>query len=60
MATTKAQIRATAKYDKEHTKKFLIKLNKVTDADIISKLESVPNKQGYIKECIRGDLALTK
>jgi hypothetical protein len=34
-----------------------LKLNLKTDADILEKLESVGNRQGYIKELIRKDLA---
>lgn len=32
-----------------------LKLHKVNDADIIEKLKSVDNKQGYIKQLIRED-----
>lgn len=44
------------KYDKAHCKPVYLKLNIRTDADIIEKLASVPNKQGYIKQLIRRDL----
>ena len=54
---TKAQIRAVAKYDKQNTKKIMLKLNTKTDADILKRLDSLPNKQGYIKELIRKDMA---
>ena len=53
--TTKAQARASAKYDKEHTKGIYLKLNKETDADIIEFLAGVENVQGYIKQLIRND-----
>lgn len=53
---TKAQARATAKYDATHTKQVILKLNLKTDDDILSKLDQVPNKQGYIKELIRKNL----
>ena len=46
---------AQARYDKENTIRFTIKLNKKTEADIIEKLNSVDNKQGYIKRLIRED-----
>ena len=36
---------------------FKLKLHKVNDADIIEKLRSVPNRQGYLKQLIRGDVA---
>ena len=51
-----ARIRANAKYDAKHTRKIMLKLNKVTDADILDKLDSVPNKQGYIKALIKADI----
>lgn len=56
MKTTKAQLKATAKYQKANTKSYVIRLNLNTDADIIQKLEQVDNKQGYIKSLIRSDL----
>lgn len=57
MSTKEAQARASAKYDKENTKQIILKLNLKTDADILQKLESVPNRQGYIKDLIRADLS---
>lgn len=48
------------KYDKENTKRVYIKLNKNTDSDILSYLDSKPNKQGYIKELIRKDMKPNK
>ena len=53
---TKAQIAATRRYDDKNTIQVHFKLNKKTDADVIEKLESVPNKQGYIKGLIREDI----
>lgn len=55
MTTSKAQLRAQAKYDKDNTVQIKLKLNKKTDADIIRALELSKNKQGYIKELIRLD-----
>ena len=46
-----------AKYDKEFTTMITFKLNKKTDADIIDKLAAQPNRQGYIKDLIRRDIA---
>lgn len=53
---TKAQIKASNKYDKENTKQISLRLNKKTDADILKHLETVGSKQGYIKELIRQDM----
>ena len=52
-----SQSKAQAKYDAENTKRVFIKLNLKTDADILEQLEKVGNKQGYIKELIRKDIA---
>ena len=54
--TTQAQIKASRKYDRTHTKAVMLKLNQNNDADILMKLTTVENKQGYIKRLIRQDL----
>lgn len=41
------------KYDKENTVQVSVKLNKKTDAKILSWLERQSNKQGAIKELMR-------
>ena len=54
-----AQKKAQKKYDEANRDKFRIinlKLNRGTDAEIIEKLESVDNIQGYIKSLILADL----
>lgn len=56
MTASEAQLRAQAKYDKINTKCFSLKLNKNHDGDILNKLESVGNVQGYIKSLIRADI----
>lgn len=56
MATSEAIKKAVRKYDKEHTKQILLKLNKRTDVDILCKLDTVDSKQGYIKGLIRDDI----
>lgn len=53
---TEAQKKAKAKYDKANTKQIMLKLNLKTDADILDQLDSVENKQGYIKDLIRKDM----
>lgn len=47
------QSEAQAKYDAKATRRFSLKLNLKSDADIIEKLESVESMQGFIKEAIR-------
>lgn len=56
MKVSEAQKRAQAKYDKEKVEGVYLKLNKVNDADILEKLKSVDNRQGYIKRLIREDI----
>lgn len=53
---TEAQIKAQKKYDAENTRQVHLKLNLRIDEDVLEKLDSVPSKQGYIKELIRADL----
>lgn len=54
--TSEAQRAASYKYDKNNTKRISLKLNLSTDSDILSKLESEKNVQGYIKKLIRSDI----
>lgn len=56
MASSEAAKRAVRRYDEKRTRQIKLKLNVGTDADILEKLDSVPNKQGYIKQLIRDDL----
>lgn len=56
MAQTDAQRKAKEKYDARTAVQVHLKLNMITDKDILEKLESVENKQGYIKDLIRKDL----
>ena len=44
------------KYDASNTVQIRLKLNRKTDADILDRLDAVPNKQGYIKGLIRNDI----
>lgn len=44
-------------WNKENTKQIKCRFNLRTDADILEKLESMDNVQGYIKELIRADIA---
>lgn len=44
------------KWQNENTKVIQLRLNVVNDADVLEKLNSVANKNGYIKELIRKDM----
>lgn len=57
---TKAQVKASNKYDKENTKQISLRLNLRTDADILEHLETVGSKQGCIKQLIREDIKRNK
>lgn len=45
------------RYAKKNIKQFKIDCVTTTEVDIIKKLESMPNKAGYIKRLIRADIA---
>ena len=56
---SEAALRAQKKYDqanKEKYKNVFIKINRETEKDIVEKLESVDNVQGYVKGLIRSDI----
>ena len=56
---TEAALRAQKKYDqanKDKYKNVFVKINRETEKDIVEKLESVDNIQGYVKGLIRSDI----
>lgn len=53
MAKSAAQQAAQKRYDAQNTRVYTFKLNNKTDADLISYLDGVPNKQGAIKTALR-------
>ena len=57
---TESEIKAVNKFNKEKTKVIPVRLNFKTDADILSHLETVSSKMGYIKKLIRADMAKNK
>lgn len=48
------------RYAAKYKKQYLVPCFTSTEQDIIDKLESVPNKAGYIKALIRADIAKGK
>ena len=48
---------SNARYDQENTRQVKFKFNLKTDADVLMKLDSESNMQGYIKRLIREDIA---
>lgn len=47
-------------YQKQNYKALRFVLNKNTDAEIIKHLETIGNKNGYIKQLIRADMDAKK
>lgn len=45
-----------ARYHKEHIRQIKFNFNKEHDKDILDFLDSLPNRQGYIKNLIRHDM----
>lgn len=48
--------KAANAYHKRASRQYHLELHKENDADVINKLETVDNKQGYIKTLIRRDI----
>ena len=51
-----AAFRATDKWRKKHMTRVVMRLRNEEDADVIAKLESVPNKIEYIRSLVREDM----
>ena len=54
--SSKAQVRASRRYNDANTRQVKLVLNLRTDADILEQLDRQPSKMGYIKDLIREDL----
>lgn len=54
--TSEAQKRASMKYLKKNVKRYVLQVNRTTEPDLLEKLESVDNYNGYLKELIRKDM----
>lgn len=52
-----SQKRASTKWEAKSTVQIKLKLHRRHDKDILDKLDSSGNKQGYIKKLIRDDIA---
>lgn len=51
---------AKNKYLEKNTKAFCFRFMSESDADVIAKINSVPNKADYIRKLIRADLEKNK
>lgn len=57
--TSEAQLRAQKKYDESHRdmfKSYHLKFNKKDDAELIFRLDTVPNRTDYIRQLILDDI----
>ena len=48
--------KAVDKWKKNNTKQYAFRFMTKSDADIIAKLDNVPNKADYIRQLIRADI----
>lgn len=53
---TERKVTPQERYDQTNTTQIKLKLNLKADSDILEKLESVPNKSGYLKKLIHDDI----
>jgi hypothetical protein len=60
MSYTAKKGKTQERSDAKNCRRFVLKLTRSTDADIIALLENKENKQGYIKTLIRRDLEQKK
>lgn len=56
MKTTDAQMRATMKYEKANIRRYVLKVNKNTEQDIIEFLDGLKSFNGEIKRMIREEM----
>jgi len=56
MTYKNAQSKAATEYNKRSTVSFTVRLNAKTDSDIITALESITNKNAFVKFLIREKL----
>lgn len=55
MATSEAQKRASAKYNKANIKQRVVNFSP-HELDLLEHLDAQPNKSGYIKQLIKADM----
>ena len=56
MKTTDAQMRATMKYEKANIKRYVLKVNKNTEPEIIAYLDGLKSFNGEIKRLIKQEI----
>lgn len=56
MKIPESNYRASQKYKREKCRKITLELNRRIDEDILTWIDSQPNKSGYLKALIRADM----
>ena len=54
--TKKERMEYIRQYEKVNVKAYRLRLNKITDKDVIDKIEEQPNKINYIRQLILADI----
>jgi len=60
MATEEARLEYNRKYGRQNFKQVVLKFHRDYDSDILERLQSAGNTQGYIKRLIREDIKRNK
>lgn len=55
--TSESQVKAQARYDRQNTVRFSLKLNIRTDQDVIQWMRKQKSTQGSIKQLIRDEIS---
>jgi len=55
--TSESQVKAQARYDRQNTVRFSLKLNIRTDQDVIQWMRKQKSMQGSIKQLIRDEIS---
>lgn len=56
MPRTEAQKRARNKWQAKAMRQIALRFNKENDADVLRKMDSVPNKTDYVRQLVREDI----
>ena len=56
MPRTEAQKRARNKWQAKAMRQIALRFNRENDADVLRKMDSVPNKTDYVRQLVREDI----
>ena len=56
MPRTEAQKRARNKWQAKAMRQIALRFNRENDADVLRKMDSVPNKTDYVRQLVRDDI----